>query len=102
MVDLRMFKSEGRKKQLKVYGTRRKGHRERWVVKGEGKYFWVRRDSEGRFLASGKWSPKEPLSKNFFTETEPLIVPYERGREALAKVREIVKEWEWVDFEAES
>ena len=90
------------KKQLKVYGTRRKGHRERWTVKGKGKYFWVRRDSKGRFLASGKWSPKEPVSEKVFTETEPLIIEYDTGREALAQVREVVKEWEWVDFEAES
>lgn len=71
-------------------------------MKGKGRYYWVRRDSKGRIVASGKWSPKKPLSKTVFTETEPLVVPYERGREALAKVREVVKEWEWVDFEAES
>jgi hypothetical protein len=92
----------GRKKQLKVYGTRRKGHRERWTVKGKGKYFWVRRDSRGRFLASGKWSPKEPLAETLFTETEPLIIEYDRGGEALAQVRQVVNECEWVDFEAES
>lgn len=40
------FARQGRKKQLKVYGTRRKGHREHWTVKGKGKYFWVRRDSK--------------------------------------------------------
>lgn len=91
-----------RNKQLKVYGTRIKGHRERWVVEGKGRYFWVRRDSKGRFLAYGKWSPKEPLEKTLFTETEPLIIEYERGKEALAKVREVVREWEWIDFEAES
>ena len=91
-----------KRKQLKVYGTRIKGHRERWVVKGKGRYFWVRRDSKGRFLGYGKWSPKEPLEKILFTETEPLIIEYERGKEALAKVREVVKEWEWIDFEAES
>ncbi|MGA2308289.1 MAG: hypothetical protein ABSG57_01920 [Candidatus Bathyarchaeia archaeon] len=38
------FAGQGRKKQLKIYGTRRKGHRELWTVKGKGKYFWVRRD----------------------------------------------------------
>jgi hypothetical protein len=96
------FGREGRRKQLKVYGTRRKGHRERWTVKGKGKYFWVRRDSGGRFLASGKWSCKEPLSETVFTETEPLIIEYETGREALAQVRQAVNEWEWVDFKAES
>jgi len=37
-----------------------------------------------------------------FTETEPLIIEYERGKGALAKVREVVREWEWIDFEAES
>ena len=91
-----------RKKQIKVYGTRIRGHRERWVVKDKGRYYWVRRDSKGRFLGSGKWSPKEPLEKTLFTETEPLIIPYETGREALVKVREVVREWEWIDFEAES
>lgn len=80
------------KSQLKVYGTRIKGHHERWVVKGRGRYFWVRRNSKGRFLAYGKWSPKEPLEKTLFTETEPLIVEYMTGREALGKVREVVRE----------
>jgi hypothetical protein len=102
MVDLRMHEGRGRKKQLKLYGTRRKGHREHWTVKGKGKYFWVRRDSKGRIVASGKWNPKEPLSKTVFTETQPLVIGYTRGREALAKVREAVREWEWIDFEAES
>jgi len=91
-----------RKKQLKVYGTRIKGHRERWVVKGKGRYFWVRRDSKGRFLGYGKWSPKEPLRKTLFSETEPLIIDYFTGREALARVRDVVRDWEWIDFEAES
>jgi len=93
---------EGRKKQLKVYGTRRKGHRERWIVKGKGKYFWVRRNGKGKFLSHGKWSSKEPLAETLFTETKPLIIEYVRGREALAQVRQVVNEWEWVDFEAES
>ena len=96
------FTRQGRKKQLKVYGTRRKGHRERWTVKGKGKYFWVRRDTKGRFLASGKWNPKDPLYETLFTETEPLIIEYGRGSEALAEVRQVVNEWEWIHFEAES
>jgi hypothetical protein len=33
---------------------------------------------------------------------QPLVIGYETGREALVKVREAVKEWEWIDFEAES
>jgi hypothetical protein len=90
------------KKQLKVYGTRVRGHREHWVMRGKGRYFWVRRDSVGRILARGKWSPKEPLKKTLFTETQPLIIEYDTGKEALETVREIVEEWEWVDFEAES
>jgi hypothetical protein len=103
MVDLKKFASvrEGRK-QIKVYGTRRKGHRERWVVEGKGRYFWVRRDKKGKFLGYGKWSPKEPLAETLFTETEPLIVKYDRGKEAYAKVRQVANEWEWIDFEAES
>jgi len=102
MVNLNKLRGKGRKKQLKVYGTRIKGHREHWTVKGKGRYFWVRRDRKGRILSRGKWSPKEPLEKTLFTETEPLIIKYDTGREALQKVREVVKEWEWVDFEAES
>lgn len=96
------FARHGRKKQLKVYGTRRKGHREHWTVRSKGKYFWVRRDCKGRFLALGKWNPKKPLSEMLFTETEPLIIEYDRGSEALAQVRQVVNEWEWIDFEAES
>ncbi len=96
------FGMEGRKKQLKVYRTRRKGHRERWTVKGKGRYYWVRRDRKGRIFAAGKWSPKEPLSRTVFTETEPLIIAYTRGKEAYSKIRQAVNEWEWIDFEAES
>jgi len=91
-----------RKKQLKVYGTRIKGHRERWVVKGKGRYVWVRRDRKGRFRAYGKWSPKEPLKETVFTEVEPLIIEYVTGKEAYSKVIDAVKEWEWISFEAES
>lgn len=89
-------------KKLKVYGTRRRGHREHWIVKGEGCYKEVRRDSKGRFVSVKNWSPKKPIGKEVFTELQPLIIDYETGREALAKVREAVKEWEWIDFEAES
>ena len=89
-------------KQLKVYGTRVKGHRERWIIKGKGRYYWVRRDSKGKFLACGRWSPKEPLERTLYTETQPLIIKYETGKEALTRVREVVNEWEWIDFEAES
>ena len=53
-------------------------------------------------MAYGKWSPKQPLEKTLFTEIKPLIVEYETGKEALAKVRRVVNEWEWIDFEAES
>jgi hypothetical protein len=91
-----------RKKQLKIYGTRRRGHREHWIVKGKGVYREVRRDKYGRFISTRKWSPKKPIGKEVFTEMEPLIIPYETGKEALIKVREIVREWEWIDFEAES
>lgn len=91
-----------RKKQLKIYGTRRRGHREHWTVKGKGTYREVRRDKYGRFISAKKWSPKKPIGKEIFTETEPLIIEYERGREALSKMRETVRQWEWIDFEAES
>ncbi|MGA2308290.1 MAG: hypothetical protein ABSG57_01925 [Candidatus Bathyarchaeia archaeon] len=53
-------------------------------------------------MASGKWNPKEPLCETLFTETEPLIIDYDIGSEALGKVRQLVNEWEWIDFEAES
>jgi len=89
-------------KELKVYGTRRRGHRERWTVKGKGVYREVRRDKKGRFICAKKWSPKKPLKEETFTEIQPLIIKYTTGREALDKVRETVREWEWIDFEAES
>ena len=92
------------KRKLKVYGTRRRGHREKHFVKKEGKYRYkeVRRDRKGRFMSVKKWSPKKPISKEVYTEVEPLIIDYTTGKEALEKVRETVKEWEWIDFEAES
>lgn len=90
------------KRQLKIYGTRTRGHREHWVVKDKGVYREVRRDSKGKFISTVKWSPKKPIGKEVFTETQPLIVKYETGREALADIREVVRGWEWIDFEAES
>ena len=90
------------KKQLKIYGTRRRGHRERWTVKGKGCYREVRRDKRGRLISSKKWSPKNPIGKEIFTEMNPLIIDYDTGREALEKMRDAVKRWEWIDFEAES
>jgi len=89
-------------RKLKIYGTRRRGHREHWTVKGKGVYREVRRDSKGKFLSTKKWSPKQPIKETIHDELHPLIIEYETGREALAKVRETVKEWEWIDFEAES
>ena len=91
-----------RKKQLKIYGTRRRGHREHWAVKGKGVYREVRRDRHGKLISVKKWSPKKPLGKEIFTEMEPLFVEYDTGREALIKMRETVRQWEWLDFEAES
>lgn len=91
-------------RRLKIYGTRRRGHREKHFIKKEGKhrYVEVRRDAKGHFLYKKKWSPKKPLKETVFTETHPLIIGYETGREALLKVRETAREWEWIDFEAES
>jgi hypothetical protein len=89
-------------RQLKIYGTRQRGHREHWIVEGKGVYKEVRRDSKGKFISTKKWSPKQPISKEIYTETQPLIIKYTTGKEALEKVRETVKEWEWIDFEAES
>jgi hypothetical protein len=89
-------------KQLKIYGTRARGHREHWVVGGKGVYKEVRRNSKGRVISVRKWSPKKPISKEIFTETQPLIIKYATGREALTKVREAVREWEWRKMEVES
>ena len=91
-----------RKKQLKIYGTRQRGHRERWTVKGRGVYREVRRDRYGKFISIKKWSPKNPIGREVFTETEPLLIEYTTGREALSKMRDTVRQWEWIDFEAES
>jgi len=82
------------KKFLKVYGTRKRGHREHW--KGKGVYKEVRRDKKGRFISVKKWSPKNPISKSVRSEMQPLIIEYSNSKEALAKVRETVKEWEWI------
>jgi hypothetical protein len=87
---------------LKVYGTRKRGHRERWKVKGKGVYREVRRDKEGRFISVKDWSPKNPISKEIFTETQPLIVEYGTGREGLRKIRDSVKEWEWIEMKVQS
>lgn len=89
-------------RQLKIYGTRMRGHREHWTVKGKGVYREVRRDSKGRFISAKKWNPKNPISKEVFTETNPLIVKYGTGREAWLKIRETAREWEWTTFKVES
>jgi len=91
-------------KKIKVYGTRCRGHREKHFIKKENRnrYFEVRRDAKGRFLSKRNWNPRNPIKKEIFTELQPLVIGYETGREALVKVREAVKEWEWIDFEAES
>ena len=91
-------------KKIKVYGTRRRGHREKHYVKKEGKnrYYEVRRDSKGHFLYKKKWNPKRPLKAETFTELHPLIITYTTGADALRKVMETAREWEWIDFEAES
>lgn len=90
------------KKQLKIYGTRKRGHREHWTVKGKGVYREVRRDRKGRIISAKKWSPKNPISKEIFTEMQPLIVEYRTGREALLEMREAVREWEWIEMKVES
>ena len=90
------------KKQLKVYGTRKRGHREHWTVKGKGVYKEVRRDRKGRIISVKKWSPKNPISKEIFTEMQPLIVEVKTGREGLEKIRDSVREWEWTEMKVES
>lgn len=81
---------------LKVYGTRKRGHRELWAMDGKGVYKEVRRDKEGRFILVKNWSPKNPISKSVRDETQPLIIQYRNSKEALAKVRKVVKDWEWI------
>jgi len=90
------------KRKLKIYGTRRIGHREHWTVKGKGTYKTVRRDSKGHFISVKKWNPKQPIKEQTFAELQPLVIEYKTGKEALEKTREVVREWEWIDFEAES
>ena len=84
------------KKVLKVYGTRKRGHREHWIVKGKGVYREVRRDKKGRIISVKKWSPKNPINEEIYTETQPLLIEYSSGREALVKARKAVREWEWI------
>jgi hypothetical protein len=84
------------KKQLKIYGTRKRGHRERWLIGRKGVYREVRRDRKGRFISVKEWSPKNPISKEVYTETQPLLIEYRTGKDALLKAREAVREWEWV------
>jgi hypothetical protein len=80
---------------LKVYGTRKRGHRERWKVKGNGVYREVRRDRKGRIISAKKWSPKNPISREVYTETQPLLIEYSSSKDALVKAREAAREWEW-------
>jgi hypothetical protein len=56
------------KNQLKIYGTRKRGHREHWTVKGKGVYREVRRDKKGRIVSAQKWGEIEPeiVSARFF------------------------------------
>lgn len=84
------------KKQLKIYGTRKRGHREHWIIGGKGVYRELRRDKKGRIVSVKKWSPKNPISESICDETQPLIIHYSNPKEALAKVRKVVKEWEWI------
>lgn len=83
------------KKFLKIYGTRKRGHRERWNLKGKGVYREVRRDKKGRLISVKKWSPKKPISKEIYDETQPILVEYRTGKDALKNVRKRAKEWEW-------
>jgi hypothetical protein len=91
-------------KKIKIYGTRRRGHREKHYVKKENRtcYFEVRRDKKGHFLYKKKWTPKKPLKAETYTELNPLVIGYKTGKEAYGKVMEAVREWEWIKFKAES
>lgn len=90
-----------KKRKLKIYGTRRRGHREHWYIKKEarGRYREIRRDSKGKFISTKKWSPKRPIGKEVYTELQPIWVEYETGKEAYQKVKEEVREWEWIGRE---
>ncbi len=90
------------KNQIKIYGTRKRGHRELWKVKGKSVYREVRRDKKGRLVSAKKWSSKNPISKEIFTETRPLIIEFGNGKEALQKMRDSVKEWEWIEMKVQS
>ena len=81
---------------LKIYGTRRRGHRERWIVDGKGVYREVRRDRNGRLISVKKWSPKNPISKEVYNETQPLLIEYSSGKDALVKARNAAREWEGI------
>ena len=83
-------------KQLKIYGTRRRAHREHWSVKGKGVYKEVRRDRKGRLISVKNWSPKNPINKTVFDETQPIIIDYRTGREALTKARSAIRDWDWI------
>ena len=83
-------------KQLKIYGTRRRAHREHWNVKGKGVYKEVRRDRKGRLISVKKWSPKNPLSKTVFDETQPILIEGRTGKDALTKVRSAIRDWDWI------
>jgi len=83
-------------KQLKIYGTRRRAHREHWTVKGKGVYKEVRRDRKGRLISVKKWNPRNPISKTVFDETQPILVEYRTGKEALTKARKAIQDWDWI------
>ena len=84
------------KKQHKIYGARKRGHRELWKVKGKGVYREVRRDRKGRIISVKKWSPKNPINDEVYNETQPILIEYRSSKDARKKVREAVREWEWV------
>ena len=88
--------------RLKVYGTRRRGHREHWTVRGKGVYKEIRRDKLGKLISVKNWSPKKPIAKEVFTEMQPLYINFRTGKEGLSKLKKTVQEWEWINFEAES
>jgi len=88
---------------LKIYGTARKWHRERWIIDGKGQYVMVRRDSKGKVIAWKRWKPTEPIEKAQYREIS-VEIEAETGREAYQKIVEVHNQWEWVKgtFEVES
>lgn len=52
--------------------------------------------ARARIISVKKWSPKNPISGEVYNETQPLLVEYRTGKEALVNARAAAKDWEWI------